>query len=340
MKVLLIKTSSLGDVFHTLPAVQDAWEQVPGIEFHWVVEEGFRDIPSWHPAVSKVIPVAWRRWRRNLRNAEVRAEMRQFYSDLRAEEYDLVLDAQGLLKSAVITRMARGRRTGLDRHSAREGLAALAYQNRIPVARGTHAIERVRTLFASALGYQVPEGMNYGVDRSRWQRPEIEGKYWLFLHGTTWVTKLWPESYWKELAGLVTAQGYRVVLPWGNDEEKSRAERIASSCDNVIVLPRMGLNALNAWLAHAECVVGVDTGLSHVVASLGVPAVAIYGATDATLTGVSGPQVDVMSSERECAPCLSKRCIKPDDGDVQPPCYRDIPPFRVLENLIARSGAL
>lgn len=334
MKVLLIKTSSMGDVFHTLPAVQDAFQHYPDIEFHWVVEEGFRDIPTWHPAVTQVIPMAWRRWRKNLKDKTVRAEMKRFYQTLRHQEYDLVLDAQGLLKSAVITRLARGPRYGLDKHSARESFAALAYQYPLPVAKGTHAIERVRSLFAQALNYTVPSELNYGVDKARWDRPEISGDYWVFLHGTTWITKLWPQAYWKELAEKVTAQGSSVVLAWGNDEEKARAERIAEGVSGAIVLPKMGLNALNAWLAHASAVVGVDTGLSHVVASLSVPAVAIYGATDASLTGVSGPQVEVMVSNRSCAPCLSKQCIQPDDGDIQPPCYRDIPPQRVLDHLI------
>lgn len=335
LKVLLIKTSSLGDVFHTLPAVQDAFQQVPGIEFHWVVEEGFRDIPSWHPAVTRVIPVAWRRWRKDLKNRAVRQEMKAFYADLRDQEYDVVLDAQGLVKSAMFTRLARGPRYGLDKHSAREPLAALAYQYGIPVAKGRHAIDRTRDLFAQVFGYEVPDTLNYGVDRSRWERPQVNSDYWVFLHGTTWETKLWPEAYWCELAALVTAQGFSVALPWGNEEERERAERIAAGQAGVMVLPKMGLNELNAWLAHASRVVGVDTGLSHVVAALNIPAVAIYGATDARLTGVCGPEVEVMSSTRECAPCLSRTCLKPDEQGVQPPCYRDIPPQRVLDHLIA-----
>jgi heptosyltransferase-1 len=119
MKVLLVKMSSLGDVFHALPAVQDAYQQVPSIEFHWLVEEAFADIPSWHPAVTKVIPIAWRRWRKNLSNPDVRAEMKSFYQDLRTTEYDVVLDAQCLIKSAVVTRMAKGSRYGLDKSSCR-----------------------------------------------------------------------------------------------------------------------------------------------------------------------------------------------------------------------------
>jgi heptosyltransferase-1 len=339
MKVLLVKMSSLGDVFHALPAVQDAYQQVPNLEIHWLVEEAFADIPSWHPAVTRVIPIAWRRWRKNLTDAQVRAEMKDFYQDLRSTQYDIVLDAQCLIKSAVVTRMAKGPRYGLDKHSCREPLAAMAYQFPQVVAKGQHAIPRVRQLLSQVLNYSIPDSFSYGIDRSRWQRPDVQGAYWLFLHGTTWDTKLWPQSYWVELAKLAVQAGKQVVLPWGNDEELERAKTIASQVSGVEVLPKMGLNALNAYLAHAEAVVGVDTGLSHVVAALEVPSVAIYGATDAVLTGVLGPKVEVLSSALECAPCLNKQCDHPDrnDGDpAQPPCYRSIDPQRVYESVLTK----
>ena len=351
MKVLLVKMSSLGDVFHALPAVQDAYQQVPNLEIHWLVEEAFADIPNWHPAVTKVIPIAWRRWRKNLSNGDVRAEMKAFYKDLRRTEYDIVLDAQCLIKSAVVTRMAKGPRYGLDKQSCREPLAAMAYQHPQSVAKGQHAIPRVRQLLSQVLDYTIPDTFSYGIDRSRWPRPEFkvgndenyQGDYWLFLHGTTWDTKLWPEVYWCELARLTVESGRKVILPWGNDEEKSRAERIASEVDGVEVLPKMGLNALNAYLAHAQAVVGVDTGLSHVVAALEVPSVAIYGATDAVLTGVLGPKVEVLSSNLSCAPCLNKQCDHPDRNDgnpAQPPCYRSIAPQRVFDAALNKLGLI
>ncbi len=343
MKVLLVKMSSLGDVFHALPAVQDAYQQVPNLEIHWLVEEAFADIPNWHPAVTKVIPIAWRRWRKNLSNAAVRTEMKAFYKDLRSTEYDIVLDAQCLIKSAAVTRMAKGPRYGLDKHSCREPFAAKAYQFPQAVAKGQHAIPRVRQLLSQVLNYSIPETFSYGIDRSRWPRPEMEGgyqgDYWLFLHGTTWDTKLWPETYWVELAKLVVESGRKVVLPWGNDEEKERAGRIAKDIVGVEVLPKMGLNALNAYLAHAQAVIGVDTGLSHVVAALEVPSVAIYGATDAVLTGVLGPKVEVLSSSLDCAPCLNKQCTHPDRNDgnpSQPPCYRSIAPQRVFDAAVSK----
>jgi heptosyltransferase-1 len=219
----------------------------------------------------------------------------------------------------------------------------MAYQYPQAVAKGQHAIPRVRQLLSQILNYPIPDTFSYGIDRSRWSRPDIdggyEGEYWLFLHGTTWDTKLWPESYWCDLARLTVDSGRKVVLPWGNEEEKSRAQRIADQVPGVEVLPKMGLNALNAYLAHAQAVVGVDTGLSHVVAALEVPSVAIYGATDAVLTGVLGPKVEVLSSDLSCAPCLNKQCDHPDRNDgnpAQPPCYRSIAPQRVFDAVLSK----
>lgn len=333
MKILLIKTSSLGDVFHTLPALEDARRVVPDLQVDWVVEEAFQDIPSWHPVVRNVIPVAWRRWRKNLLSKQHRTEMKAFRDQIRAEEYDLVLDAQGLVKSALMARLARGPRLGLCRASCREPVAARFYQQHIRVPKGEHAIHRLRQLFSLALEYELPERFSYGVTRTRWDKPAVAAPYWLFLHGTTWDTKLWPEVYWRELAEQVLASGRQVVLPWGNEEEHQRAVRIADGLDGATVLPRLSLNELTAWLAHAQAIAGVDTGLSHVAAALEVPAVAIYGATDAVLTGALGPAMTVLSSSLDCAPCLSRSCLRRDDGDIQPPCYRSIDPDRVFQEM-------
>lgn len=120
MRILVIKTSSLGDLVHTLPAVTDAATAVPGVNFDWVVEEAFAELPSWHPAVNTVIPLALRRWRRGWFHAATRSEVIAFLRSLRACSYDRVVDAQGLFKSAMITGLAKGQSIGLDYHSARE----------------------------------------------------------------------------------------------------------------------------------------------------------------------------------------------------------------------------
>ena len=154
MRVLLVKLSSLGDVVHALPAVTDAARACAGLEVHWVVEEGYQAIPALHPAVTRAIPLAIRRWRHRLVGAggEILASIRQ----LRMSSYDRVVDSQGLIKSSIVARIGRGPLAGFDRHSARERLAACAYGSGISVPRRQHAIDRQRALFAGALGYAPP----------------------------------------------------------------------------------------------------------------------------------------------------------------------------------------
>ncbi len=157
MRVLVVKTSSMGDVLHTLPALTDAMQAMPDIRFDWVVEEGFAQIPSWHPAVERVLPVAIRRWRKAWFSAPISAERRAFRDALRAVRYDAVIDAQGLVKSAaLVTRLARGIKHGMDWQTAREPLASLFYNRRHPIAKAQHAVERTRELFAKSLGYVKP----------------------------------------------------------------------------------------------------------------------------------------------------------------------------------------
>lgn len=332
MKVLVIKTSSLGDVLHTLPALTDAASALPGIRFDWVVEEGFVDISAWHPAVDEVIPVALRRWKhhplRVLRAGEPQAAVRH----LRRLRYDRIIDAQGLVKSAVIARFARGPRYGLDRASAREPLAALAYEHKIPVARKQHAVLRVRQLFASALDYVLPDSQpDYGLDVRFETRTDRD--YLVFLHGTTWPTKHWPESYWAELAMFAAGAGLQVRLPWGSAAEHRLAARIAEVDDAVEVLPRQGLGELAQVIAGARAVIGVDTGLVHLAAALGVPCITLYGATDPQLTGNVGHRQMQLQAEFPCAPCLGKQCTYKGPSTVQPACYETIGPEKLWRQL-------
>ncbi|MBU1558383.1 MAG: lipopolysaccharide heptosyltransferase I, partial [Gammaproteobacteria bacterium] len=157
MKVLLVKTSSLGDVIHMLPALTDAGRAISDIQFDWVVEEGFSEIPTMHPLVNRVIPVAIRRWRKNPVKALMSSQWKSFVKALRETKYDYVVDAQGLIKSAVITRMAKGLRVGLNKPSLTESLAAFAYQKKVAVDLKEHAVFRMRSILAQALDYPLPE---------------------------------------------------------------------------------------------------------------------------------------------------------------------------------------
>lgn len=344
MRVLLIKTSSLGDVIHTLPALTDALRALPGIQFDWVVEEGFAEIPTWHPAVANVIPVAIRRWRKNLWQTFKNGEWRQFKQRLRDARYDLVIDAQGLLKSAWLTRYVKAPIAGLDKASAREPMAARFYDRPYAVARGQHAVERLRQLFGQALGYAVPAGLgDYGLDRSRLLAPGADAPFVLFLHGTTWDSKHWPELYWRQLAERMIGQGLEVRLPWGSPAEKARAERIADGLDNAVVLPKLNLAGVARVLAAAQGCVAVDTGLGHLAAALDVPTLSLFGPTNPGLTGAYGKsQVHLAADYPACAPCLQKKCTyRPTPEDQRqvdterewPMCFTRLNPERVANQL-------
>lgn len=326
MNVLIVKTSSLGDVLHTLPAVSDAVNANSNVHFDWVVEENFAEIPAWHPAVRTVIPVAMRRWRKHLMKTVFSGEWRRFRQQLKTIDYDVVIDAQGLIKSSIITRMAHGLRCGLDRNSARESLSAFAYQKRITVPGVQHAILRVRQLFAQVLGYTFDEQhLDYGI-AGHFNHSKGSDRYVVFLHGTTWATKLWPDDYWIKLTRIVSDAGYSVHLPWGNIEEHTRAKAIATGCEQAVVLPAMSLAGLADELAGAARVVAADSGLGHLAAALGVPTVSIYGATNEQLTGTRGVNQAHLSAQFECSPCLSRVCTYSGSAEVHPACYSTVTP--------------
>jgi len=288
-RILLVKTSSLGDVVHNLPVVCDVAAAISGATIDWVVEESFAAIPQLHSGVARVLPVAVRRWRRTLWRPETWREIRGFIRQLREYQYDAVIDTQGLLKSAWIARAARGSRHGLDWDSAREPLGFF-YDHSHRVAWGQHAVERNRSLAAQALGYQVLAPAQYGIAAADQLFDWLEGgrPHAVLLHATSAERKLWPEAHWIELGCTFAAQGMSSVLPWGSASERERSVRLAQQIPQSVVPERMDLRSLAALLAQARVVVGADTGLTHLAGALGVPVVGVYVATDPAATGLHG----------------------------------------------------
>ncbi|HCD7427426.1 TPA: lipopolysaccharide heptosyltransferase RfaC [Citrobacter werkmanii] len=291
MRVLIVKTSSMGDVLHTLPALTDAQQAIPDIHFDWVVEEGFAQIPSWHSAVDRVIPVAIRRWRKAWFSAPIKAERKTFRDAVRLLQYDAIIDAQGLVKSAaLVTRLAHGIKHGMDWSTAREPLASLFYNRKHHIAKQQHAVERTRELFAKSLGYNKPQSQgDYAIAQHFLTEVNADaGQYAVFLHATTRDDKHWPEANWRELIGLLNNAGIRIKLPWGAAHEEARARRLAEGFPYVDVMPRMSLEEVARVLAGAKFVVSVDTGLSHLTAALDRPNITLYGPTDPGLIGGYG----------------------------------------------------
>lgn len=291
----------MGDVIHTLPALTDAQHAIPTLQVDWVVEPAFAEIPKWHSAVRTTIPFALRKWRKRLLAKETWQAWHAYKQQLQATDYDVVIDAQGLLKSAVLaTHFAKGLKFGYDKHSAREPLSHYFYDKTFAIDYQQHAVERIRKLFANALGYNVPNRLgDYGLS-GQYFTPSLAdtaknradltacSPYLLAIHATTRADKHWREDYWLALFQQLAQQGLAVRLPWGNATELARAERLSAQCENVVVLPKLTLTELAQEIAGAEAVVSVDTGLSHLTAALDKCNVILYGATDPKLIGAYG----------------------------------------------------
>ncbi|HEY3431765.1 MAG TPA: lipopolysaccharide heptosyltransferase I [Rhodocyclaceae bacterium] len=328
MRILLVKTSSLGDVIHNLPVVSDLQRQFPEARIDWVVEENFTDLPHLHPAVGRVTPVAVRRWRKALLSRDTWQEMSAFRHTLQAVDYDVVVDTQGLVKSALITRTARlslhGLRYGHSKDSAREPLAASFYDKSFPIDRSHHAVERNRELVAAALGYSdtLPNlPLDYGIQADGLQENWLpQGGYGVLLTATSRDDKLWPEAHWVSLGKALHAQGLPCVLPAGNPLERERAARLAAQIPSAVCAPSLGLKDLARLFAGASKVIGLDTGLTHLAAALHRPTVALFTGSNPGLTGVHAgdlavnlggigqvPAVDKVLQTLSALPSLSSR---------------------------------
>lgn len=287
LKLLIVKTSSLGDVVHNLPIINDILSHYPDTEIDWVVEAGFADIPKLHPAVKRVIPVAIRRWRKAIFTRNTWSEIKVAKQQLSQQRYDIVLDTQGLLKSALLTHWSQGKKHGYDKNSAREPLASYFYDSTHQVSRAEHAVARNRTLAALALGYAIPSGLpDYGITAAKQSQLALNTPYIVGLHGTSRDSKLWPTEYWIALGNKLAELKIELRLPWASEAELKRAERIASTLSNATVLPKLTISQLASIIGQAKATIGVDTGLSHLATALGIPTIAIYTDTNPALTGV------------------------------------------------------
>lgn len=361
MKVLLIKQSSLGDLVHCFPAISELKRHARHIQLDWLVEEGFVQVPRWHNGVNEVLPIAVRRWRKNIWKSS--DEISTFVRTMRARSYDIIIDAQALLKSALIAKIIRkntsgkkARIIGLDKGSIRtEKLCTVFYDEKISVPLNKHAIWRVRQLFAKILGYDChiashqplfpPEDFSFPHEKSvalAQFSPYIVG-----VHATTWASKHIPVSLWHEYVRKLAEQGKKLLLPWYGEAELEHAKRIQfASTDNVIILPRLNLNQIASVIRTAEGVIAVDSGYAHIAAAMGVPTVTLYGATNKKLTAALGERSTNLQSQFQCSPCLRHQCQYRDthsDGNHgtsshHPPCYADFSADKVWQQVRLRKN--
>ena len=302
MKILIVKLSSLGDVVHAMPAVQDIRRAWPQAQIDWVVERSFAPLVQRCEGVNRVIACELRRWRQSPFSSQTRQAWRSFKAELQRERYDAVIDLQGLTKSAFISWLARpapqGNRYGLAHQtegSSFEAPARWVAHVAVTLEPHCHAVARSRAVCAQALGYALPASMSFGllapVNTGQTATVNIAFETacpngWVALvHGTSRADKQWPLEHWRSLGQRLNASGYAVALPHGSDPEQKTAQQIAQGLACAVVWPRLALDALTDALATCAGVVGVDSGLSHIAVALDLPHVQLYNFDTAWRTG-------------------------------------------------------
>ncbi|WP_414040316.1 lipopolysaccharide heptosyltransferase I [Acidithiobacillus sp. M4-SHS-6] len=340
MNLLVLRLSSLGDVLHTLPAISDLAIQRPDLQVDWLVEPAFAPIVAWHPGVRKAIPFSLRALKKKpLVALQTLFPLRRV---LRASRYDLVLDAQGLYKSALLSRLAGVPVMGLDAESAREPVASRLYQRQFTVPWSSSAIERNRQLLALALNYPLPNtppDFALACRRLQWLEQPLEEALQSFVdktfvmgfHATSaaWKTKEWPEAHWIALASRLKGKGVSLLLPAADERERQRVARIQIGADNVLALPPLSLEGLAKVMSRALAFVGMDTGLSYLAAALGLNGVTLYGPTRVAQALLRNSQQISLQSPQSCAPCGKTRCPLPEAQNGRILCQEALDPDRV-----------
>jgi heptosyltransferase-1 len=301
LRILIVKMSSMGDVVHAQPLATDLRHVFPDARIEWVVEKSFQAICRLNAAVDDVIPIAWRSWRKKLWTAPVRREMVAFHRRLASEPYDLVIDCQGLIKSAAVARLAPAKlRVGPAWAFAREPIASLAYDRKAIVPRDWHVVRRNRAIGAAAGDYSIDWPADFGLEAPVLDAEEAgwlpSQSYALLVTGASRDDKLWPEAHWILVAQRLQQAGLALVWFWGTEAERARAERLArlstqaagKDATPAVVPPFLTVHDGARVIAGAEVVVGLDTGFTHLAAALGRPTIAIFCDFDAVQCAVTG----------------------------------------------------
>lgn len=298
-----MRTSSLGDLIHMLPAISDIAAHVPNLSLDWVVEEAFAEIPAWHPAVNRVIPVAHRRWRQSWFTSQTRAQRRAVCAAIRDAEYDVVLDMQGLLKSIALVRAASGVKHGLDWRSVREMPCSLFYDVRHKVMFYQPAVQRQRQLAAAAFGYTWQGEPDFGLGRFGREHFSVP-PYAVIMPSASRDDKLWPAEHWQAVFDVLQSTGLELVLLAGNDREAKRAQDLLEARQGVRIQPKSSLTELAHLMVSARIMVGLDSGLTHLSAALGVDTIGIYKASTPTRTPLVGAGFTASLGDRGKEPSL------------------------------------
>ena len=336
MRILFVKLSSMGDIFHCYDGLSDFRSIYPQATIDWLVDSKFAEISTWHNDIDQIHALPFRAYK-NKKNAQNKRALKQAIAKLKNHRYDAIVDAQGLLKSAFFATKAKGRLYGFNFKSCREPLASFFYQKRYAVSQNLHAVTRIRELLAHIGNYhdKLSSMPLQGLKNNTWQRPPLAPKrYGVIFPNTTWASKHWPDDHWQRLINqLTTESGQTIVIGWGNTLELERAKLIAGDSPNVIIPEdRLSLGEVAQWIAYGDWIVGVDTGFLHLASAMQKPVIGLFGPTSPQHSGVFGENAQNLSIDLSCMPCRKKTCKISSDPRLAE-CMTNLSIARVLKTL-------
>ncbi|WP_349431829.1 lipopolysaccharide heptosyltransferase I [Methylomarinum sp. Ch1-1] len=281
MRVAIVKLSALGDIVHAMAALQFVKQALPEIHLDWVVEQGFAGVLRDNPDIDQVLTVNLKSLKQRKRNlfGEI-GKVRRYARN----HYDWVIDAQGLIKSAITARLLSPHTAGFDKHSIREKPAALFYKQTVAIPYDANSIDRNAAVIARPLGISISEQQILAKKPFLfYQAPDPQLAHYftenkanvVFVIGSTWPSRNYPKQKYLQ---VIDALAVNSLIVWGNEAERQAAEWIAQR-SAATVLPRMNLNDLKAVLDRADLVIGNDTGPTHMAWGLNRPSITLFGPT-------------------------------------------------------------
>ena len=276
MKIAIVKLSAMGDIIHAMVALQFIKKADPTIEIDWIVEESFRQILENNPHINKILPI-------NLKS--IKKEKQQLFKEIKkiksyaSNHYDLVIDAQGLIKSAISSKLLGKEIVGFSKNSIREGIASYFYKQKVEIAYEANAIERNVKVLCEPLGIKVNQENILNKEPFLYYKstPKLPiENYILFVVGASVATKIYPKELFLEVTKKLNE---KILVIWANEEEKSIAQFLKEHSHNVTIAPKVNLDELKALIHQAKLVIGADTGPTHMAWALNIPSITLFGNT-------------------------------------------------------------
>ncbi len=283
MNIAIVKLSALGDIIHSAFVVQFIKLHLPNAKIDWIVEEGFAKILKDNPDIDNIKTVNLKSIKKNFFNIFKEIKKIKSYA---ASKYDIVIDLQGLTKSAITSKLLCKNVAGFDKNSIRESFASLFYTKKIEIAYDENTVDRYKILVSKALNIEITKNDVLEKEPYLFYKHKDKNQFLskdknniIFIIGANWQSRIYPKEKLITIANSLQAN---ILIPFGNESEKKDADFIGKGCSNVKVLPKMNLDKLKALISNCDLLIGNDTGPSYIAWANNIPSITLFGPTPPT----------------------------------------------------------